>query len=200
MQVRRIVNRVFSSNTFVLRDGGIAYLVDCGDVQEVSNLCEECVVKAVFLTHTHFDHIYGIEGVISRFPYCLVYTSGFGMRALASSKLNFSRYQECVSLIELTSPNLRVIREADKVLLFDNVVMKVMETPGHDKSCLSYQAEDYLFTGDSFIPGVKMVTNLPGSDKETSEASLEKIRACITENTIICPGHGGMVKGKSIQR
>ena len=61
MQVRRIVNRVFSSNTFVLRDGGIAYLVDCGDVQEVSNLCEECVVKAVFLTHTHFDHIYGID-------------------------------------------------------------------------------------------------------------------------------------------
>lgn len=198
MQVRRIVNRVFSSNTFVLQNGGIVYLVDCGDVQEVLNLCEECVVKAVFLTHTHFDHIYEIESVISRFPNCLVYTSEFGIRALASSKLNFSRYQECVPLIEFTSPNLRVIHEADKVLLFDNVVMEVMETLGHDKSCLSYQVENYFFTGDSFIPGVKMVTNLPGSDKEASEASLKKIQSCITENTVICPGHGEMVKGKLI--
>ena len=70
--------------------------------------------------------------------------------------------------------------------------ISVLETPGHDWSCLSYGIENYLFTGDSFIPKVKVVTKLRGGNRAASKESLRKILNHSDENTIICPGHGEM--------
>ena len=63
MEIVQIVNTVFSSNTYVLREEGMdwCWLVDVGDVDPVL----ECIggdvtIRGVFLTHAHYDHLYGI--------------------------------------------------------------------------------------------------------------------------------------------
>ena len=48
--------------------------------------------------------------------------------------------------------------------------------------------DDALFTGDAYIPGVRVVTNLPYGDKHLSASSVEKILALADGHTI-CPGH-----------
>ncbi|MCB6651666.1 MBL fold metallo-hydrolase, partial [Bacteroides salyersiae] len=53
---------------------------------------------------------------------------------------------------------------------------------------------NYLFTGDSYIPNVKLVTNLPRSNKEKAKKSLERILGLIKDDTIVCPGHGAIIK------
>ena len=67
MQIKRIVNSVFTSNTFVLTDEGSqdCWLVDVGDIEPILQEVGNRRVKGVFLTHTHYDHIYGINDVIS---------------------------------------------------------------------------------------------------------------------------------------
>jgi len=198
VRLRQIVNSVFSSNTFIIECDCVGYLVDCGDIDEVlKKSVEGIAVKGVFLTHTHFDHIYGIVNLLSIYPECVVYTSEFGQKALASSKLNFSRYCTEISPIEFSSPNVRVVYDGGRIPLFDNVEMEIMETPGHDNSCLCYRMKDYFFTGDSFIPGMKTITTFKGSNKDANRISLTKIRSAITDEVIICPGHGEMVKGNS---
>ena len=95
MYIHRIINSVFTSNTYILTsEGKSAFLMDIGDVQPVKELLDNDgkVVKAVFLTHTHYDHIYGIRELIKAYPDCIIYTSSFGKEALGSDKLNFSRY------------------------------------------------------------------------------------------------------------
>ena len=192
--IERFISAVFSSNAYLLLgvDPKRTWLVDVGnlgtDIKRVNAL------QGVFITHSHFDHVFGLNELLERFPDVTVYTSAYGREGLYSDRLNFSRYHE--SSFVFQGRNVVVLKEGDRVPLGDGLEVEVLETPGHDPGCLCYKLGNYLFTGDSFIPGVPTVTKLRGGDKEASLASLEKIRRYITEGTIVCPGHGEMVSGR----
>ena len=100
--------------------------------------------------------------------------------------VNYSKYHNDPIVFE--SENIVICKEGDEIELFEGVTAKVYETPGHSDSCLTYEVEDYLFTGDSYIPGVKVVTTLKGGDKKLAAKSVERILK-LAEGKIICPGH-----------
>ena len=191
MKVSRIVNPLFGSNTYVLSEMGSnwVWLVDIGDLEATLGLIPpNGHVKGVFITHSHFDHIYGLNLLVDKFPCCTVYISEFAKEGLYCAKLNMSYYHEAPMVFK--GSNTRILKEKDKVKLFEKKFLDVLETPGHNKGCLTFKVENYLFTGDSYIPNVKVVTKLNGGNKEANIKSLEKIRSYIGQNTILCPGHG----------
>ena len=171
-------------------------MVDVGDVDSVfSMLPEDACVRGVFLTHSHFDHLYGINDLVSKCPQCVVYTSAHGKEGLYSEKLNLSRYHE--SPIVFKGEHVCVLGEGSSVELFPGVSLRAIETPGHDWSCLSYLVSDpvasLLFTGDSLIPNVAVVTSLPHGDKTQSQASVSRLKNdFIPSSALLCPGHGQM--------
>ena len=60
----RLENDVFTSNTYVLLERGSqgVWLVDIGDFGKVKKLLTPSNdVKGCFITHSHFDHIYGLN-------------------------------------------------------------------------------------------------------------------------------------------
>ena len=176
-----IVNSIFTSITYILPVGNQkdCWLVDCGDVEKVIE--QGWHVRGVLLTHAHFDHIYGLPSLLEKFPDVVIYTNEWGKRALADDKLNMSRYHE--SPVKVNCSNVQVIGEGKKVCGFD-----VFETPGHSPSCLCYANDEVLFTGDAYIPGYHVVTNLPNCDKTLAEASVARILTLSVCKTI-CPGH-----------
>lgn len=193
MQIIRIINSVFTSNTFVLTDEGSldCWLVDVGDIEPILKAVENRRVKGVFLTHTHYDHIYGINKLVARFPECMIYTSLHGKEGLFSDKLNFSRYHNDPILFQ--GKNIEVLKEGDEVLLFSNKMLKAIYTPGHDWSCLCYYTDEVIFTGDAYIPNIKVVTTLPKSNKLEAQTSLERILdLCHTRD--VYPGHNEIKK------
>lgn len=192
VKIKRFVNSVFNSNTYVIFDDQKGIIIDIGDFDPlfeiINNLKIE--IKALFITHTHYDHIYGIREFIREIPYVPIYTSVFGKEALRKSNWNFSRYHD--DPIEIDSPAIRALDERDSIKVFDNYEVKVIPTPGHDKSCLTYRIGDALFTGDSYIPGIKVIASFPNSNKTEAKmwyAQLQKM-AC---DYLICPGHGDIV-------
>ncbi len=188
--VDRIENSIFSSNTFVITsdESKDVWLIDCGDVDKVIRMLPEASkVAGVFFTHTHFDHIYGINDLVNVFPDCLMYTSEYGAEAIRSSKMNLSRYHE--SPVEYKGDNLRVLKEGDAVQIYDNLEIHVIETPGHCPSCLSYMTDKWLFSGDSYIPGLNVVTNLPKADKVLAQLSVNRIKD-LSRDRILFSGHG----------
>lgn len=188
LQVDRIINSIFDSITWLLSEAesNQVWLVDCGDINLILEKLKGKNIAGVLLTHAHFDHIYGLPELVKQFPDCVVYTNSSGREALGNARLNMSRYHE--SPITLEEKYVRLCEEGDEITLFDDCAAQVLSTPGHHPSCLTFAIDRYLFTGDAFIPGIKVVTNLPGGNKEQAKASKERIEAMLSSHQV-CAGH-----------
>ena len=188
LQVDKIVNSIFDSITWLLSEteSNRVWLVDCGDVDSIIEKIGNRTIEGVLLTHAHFDHIYGLPELTRHFPKCIIYTSEIGRETLADARLNMSLYHETPLTVE--GQQVRICSEGEEIPLFDNVIAKVYETPGHHPSCVTFMVEDYLFTGDAYIPGIKVVTNLPKGNKSLAEQS-EDIIIKMSSDKKICSGH-----------
>lgn len=191
--VSHIVNSVFTSRTYILSNDEVmdVWLVDCGDVDVIMDQLSARFgsgyrIKGMLLTHAHYDHIYGLPQLMELFPKVKIYTNDFGKMALTDDRLNYSKYHN--DSIIIVSENVMVCDEGAVIELFDGVAAKVYHTPGHNPSCLTYEVGDYLFTGDSFIPGTKVVTTLKGGDKVMAAESVGRIMS-LAKGKAICPGH-----------
>lgn len=191
IQIKEIVNSIFTSKTYILFCEGEdkAWLVDIGDIEPVVAFLQEkkLMVEGVFLTHGHFDHIYGLPSLIENYPNCRVYTTEFGKKSLASDKLNMSRYHEIPIIYE--GDNVIVVHEDERMRLYDGEpLMELYETPGHNPGCLTMVLGDMVFTGDAYIIGVGANTQLPYANKEMAQQSLERILK-LAEGKKIFSGH-----------
>lgn len=189
--IQQVVNRIFSSNTYIISTttSNEVWLVDIGDLDLVNNLLgSNQFVRGVFITHSHFDHIYGLNDLVAQYPNMQIYISEDGAKGLYDDKKNFSLYHEAP--LNFQGRNVCIVQDGDRVEIFEGVYVECFYTPGHDTSCMTFKCGDYLFTGDSYIPNEKPVTNLKGGNKEDYATSLEKIKKLIKINTVLSPGHG----------
>lgn len=188
MKVEFVVNRIFTSRTYILStdDAEGVWLVDCGDVDKVLEIIGHRTIKGVLLTHVHFDHIYGLPELMKVFPNIPIYTNAFGKEALGDERVNMSRYHEMP--INYSGENVRVVSEGDRIHLLDGMEAVVYETPGHNPSCLTFVIGNSVFTGDAYIPGVKVVTSLPRADKQLAVESVKRILE-LAKGKEIYPGH-----------
>lgn len=191
IQVEEIVNSIFNSKTYVLYKEGKdeAWLVDIGDIKPVLAFLEprHMIVKGVFITHGHFDHIYGLKDLVEKYPNCKVYSTEFTKKALASSKLNLSRYHDAPFVYD--KDNIVVMHEGELLLLFEGEPnVTIYETPGHNPGCMSLVLDNIVFTGDAYIPEVGVNTQLPYADKVLAQTSLAKIQL-LSQNREILSGH-----------
>ena len=190
LTVDYFTNRVFNSQTYILSKEGSdeVWLVDCGDADRIVERIRGKTIKGVLLTHAHSDHIYGLEEILEKFPLCMVFTNSAGVEALKSPKLNMSHYHsEFLDISIGKIDSVRVIGEGDVVKVLGAIV-SVYETPGHSPSCITYILEDKAFTGDAYIPGVKVFTGFPHSNRIQAQKSLERILQ-LTSQFQIMPGH-----------
>ncbi len=193
IHIFEITNSVFNSKTYILYQEGesTAWMVDVGDADPLFAFLDEhnLSVKGIFLTHTHFDHIYGLKPLLTRFPSCSIYTTQYGKIGLASDKINMSKYYDAIEPIAYDGNNVIIVREGDTVPLFDEEPsLLFFETPGHNPGCLTMVIGDMIFTGDSYIPGIGVTTNIRYAEKEKAQLSLLKIMK-LAEGKRIFSGH-----------
>lgn len=191
IRIKEIVNSIFTSKTYILFCEGEdkAWLVDIGDVEPIVTFLDGkgLSVEGVFLTHAHFDHIYGLPELVKHYPRCKVYVTEYAKEGLASDKLNMSSYHETPVTFE--GNNVVVVHEGKSMRLFgDEPVMEFYETPGHNPGCLTMVLGDMIFTGDAYIPGVGANTQLPHANKEQAKESMERILN-LAEGKTILSGH-----------
>lgn len=186
MIVRRLVNTVYKSCTYLLIEDRCTWIVDCGDVDRLLPLVQGHLC-GVLLTHAHFDHIYGLNTLLSLYPKLPVVTNEYGLNGLNSDKLNFSRYYGDPFVLDSVD-NVRLVQDGEVIPLFADIDAHAVFTPGHSPDCITWIAGDAVFTGDSYIPGVKTVTNIPHSDKELAAHSEAVIRELSMER-LVYPGH-----------
>ncbi len=197
MKVIQIPVEIYTSNIYKINIGDNVWFVDMGNAKlAIESLSVNEKVRGVLITHAHYDHIYGINEFCETFPECLVFASEYAKDGLFSDKLNLSFYHENPIIYE--GGKVEIIKDKDEIYLDTNHVIKCLYTPGHNLGSMCFKIGNYLFTGDSFIPGIPVVTKLKSGDKQQNELSLQRIKSLIEADTIVCPGHGPMFKNGTV--
>jgi glyoxylase-like metal-dependent hydrolase (beta-lactamase superfamily II) len=128
-----------------------------------------------------------LETLVEHYPDCRVYITEYAKLALASDKLNLSRYHGTPIIYD--KENVVVVHEGEFMVLFEGESpIELYETPGHNPGCLTIVLGDMIFTGDAYIPGVGANTQLPHANKEQAAQSMERILK-LAEGKTIYSGH-----------
>ena len=194
IEVVRFVNSRFTSNTYVLAhpEHENVWVVDPGDTEAVFEWMKDhskTVISGILLTHAHFDHIYGMNDIVSRYPECVIYIANdYGREALGDPKANGSKYTEEGPVVV---DSKAIIRYYDQTMqLWDGIEMRTINTPGHSVDSQCFIVDGMFFTGDTLIKDVRTVTKLKGGSVEKLEDSFKHISSLIGQKLRVMPGHG----------
>ena len=138
-------------------------------------------IKAVLLTHAHFDHINGVYKFYERGAE--VYIGAGDEPGVTDSSLNLSKF-----FGDETQPfKIKTALQGGEMLKFGEIEVEVISTPGHTKGGVSYKINDKIFCGDVLFKGSFGRVDFPGGNVKELCASSKKL---LEYNAILYPGHG----------
>lgn len=142
-----------------LLEGEHCYLIDTGirgaedvildDIAQRGYVADD--LRSVFLTHAHPDHI-GAAYRLKQLTGCSVYSSAGDQPWIADIDVQF-RARPIPNFYQLVSDSVTpdgTLSDGDTLCLDADLTLRVLETPGHSQSSLSYLwlERGILFTGD----------------------------------------------------
>lgn len=144
-------------------------------------------IKAILLTHGHFDHVWGVKGLKEK-THAKVYAHEAEKELLETPHMNVSeqmRRPVCVT------PDV-FLKDKEEVTLC-GMTFEVIHTPGHTKGscCYYFKEAGILVAGDTlFCESVGRSDFPTGSERELLESITEKLMA-LPDDVRVYPGHGG---------
>ncbi len=164
--------------SYLVHDGEVAFVVDPQrDIDRMLDLAKSCGVRIthVFETHIHNDYVTG--------GFALAKETGAAYHVNADDKVSFEH-----------DP----VRDGDVVEVSDTLTVRVVHTPGHTFTHLSYVLEGEtpaVFSGGSLLFGSTGRPDLLGPDHTDAlarhqHASAHKLADQLADETQVMPTHG----------
>ena len=186
MEIKRFTLSDIKSNCYIVYKNQHAMVIDPGfDSIEVKQFLEDndLIVDIIYATHGHFDHIGGINALKSLYPKSEVIAPKaddvFFDPAFGISRLNFK------VLVDTW-----LDADIEQEITFQDVLFKVIHTPGHSKGGTCLYTNGILFSGDTlFYMTVGRTDLYQSSFKDLKDSILDKLYH-LPEDTICYPGHG----------
>ena len=193
MKIEKFVTGIISTNCYIVTNEETKETV----IVDPANLSkamigyieeEELVIKAILLTHAHFDHIMGIDKVIDRYGEMPVYVEESDLELLHTPSMN----ESTVYTNGYSYPGGDVIHDGD-VLHLIGEDFRVIHTPGHTQGGVSYyvEKEGVLFSGDTLFCCSVGRSDFATSSTSALIRSIKEKLFLLPDETKVFPGHMG---------
>lgn len=171
-----------NQNTYVVENNHCCILIDAGvPISEIKKFINK-PIKAIFLTHAHFDHINYIEEYNQEnIP---IYASIYADKTAKEPKLNVSIM---ISPKVYKISKINVLKDNETVNI-DGIIVKCLYTPGHSLDSVCYLIDDKLFSGDTlFSVAIGRTDFIDSNEKDMLNSLLKLDKLDYRE---LYPGHG----------
>ncbi|MBP5529601.1 MAG: MBL fold metallo-hydrolase [Lachnospiraceae bacterium] len=141
-------------------------------------------IKAIFLTHAHFDHILGVEG-IRKLTNAPIYGGKDDVEGFLDPSINQS-----VKINRQISIRLDHELEDGDEITVGNMTCKVIATPGHTPGgvCFYFKEDNILFSGDTLFFETYGRTDFENGSAGDMQRSVQRLLE-LPEETKVYPGH-----------
>lgn len=195
LEIKRIVNAPIDSNCYIIYDKSQSeecIIIDPGSEHNdelINFLAQNSLIpKFIILTHEHFDHCWGVNGLREQYPGLKLVCSSICSEAIQNPKATYSHYY--------CKPEFRI--EPADILVED--IMFEQEwygyklqydiAKGHSTSGIFVFIENVVFTGDTLIRNNKNITKYKTGSQSELEQTFQKMLMHKGEGLIVYPGHG----------
>lgn len=184
MKVYKILPDGFAANTYAVTENGKdCILIDCAQPRAFDE-CQKLAltVRAVLLTHGHYDHIGGCGRA---------YAAGVPVYCGENEdKLIFSDGNRAIFHgIEIPYFKIeKTLKDGEKLNLC-GLDVAVISTPGHTSGGVCYVVGNDLFSGDTLFAGSVGRSDFATGDYRQLISSVRKLYALDGDYTVYC-GHG----------
>lgn len=171
---------------FLSDEQGTTVVIDPGD--EAGRLLDRLKdqhlnVKAILLTHAHFDHLLAVRE-LQEATGAPLYIHAEDAPALSDADISLIPPHRRPYVLTAD----RLLNDGDIVTVGD-LTLTALHTPGHTKGSCCFLCEDLLIAGDTLFAGSVGRTDLPGGNMRTLFQSLRRLAALPGETQMIS-GHG----------
>ncbi len=195
MKIEKFSLGILGANCFLLidEDTKATVVVDPGGYSKKFQAYieeEKLDIKAILLTHGHFDHIMGIDSILET-KQVPVYVHEEDLPIMTEPKLNLSSsYTKGYTFADALP------MKDGQVFNFLGEPIEVIHTPGHTMGgcCFYIPAAQAVLSGDTLFQRSVGRTDFPNSSPDGIICSIKERLFTLPDETIVYPGHSGETK------
>ncbi len=144
----------------------------------------------IILTHEHFDHCWGVNYLLESFPAKVISTRLCAIWVQTPMNYFNQLYYNSDEKYHIKQVDV-IVEDINRELVWGEVPMVFINTPGHTNKGMCIDIGDCLFTGDTILYRTKpFLKTRYGASKSDLKKSIEDIYHTYSGDTKVFPGHG----------